>query len=109
MARWIALALLSFTASFAMAATPYRFTATEAVNALKNGSLTAEDYALSLLGRIEERDSTVKAWAHLDRDQVLAQARALDEVPKENRGPLHGVAVGIKDVIYTKGKRCWPT
>ncbi|KAK4219873.1 amidase signature domain-containing protein [Rhypophila decipiens] len=38
----------------------------------------------------------------LDDKHVLEQARALDKVPAEKRGPLHGVAIGIKDVMETK-------
>jgi Asp-tRNA(Asn)/Glu-tRNA(Gln) amidotransferase A subunit family amidase len=34
---------------------------------------------------------------------VLSQARQLDAVPQELRGPLHGVPVGVKDIFYTKG------
>jgi len=41
----------------------------------------------------------VRAWAFIDRDQVLAQARALDRVPARSR--LHGVPVGIKDINDT--------
>ncbi|GIZ43979.1 hypothetical protein CKM354_000718800 [Cercospora kikuchii] len=81
---------------------PFRLTATEAIKAIGAGDLTVEDYARSLLDRIKERDDAVRAWIYLDGDQVLEQARALDRLPKEERGPLHGVAVAIKDVIYTK-------
>ncbi|KXL47304.1 MAG: hypothetical protein FE78DRAFT_128699, partial [Acidomyces sp. 'richmondensis'] len=86
-----------------MTVEPYRFTATEAVQAFKSGSLTVEDYARSILERIRQRDQEVKAWAHLNPSQVLSRAQALDKVPHDQRGPLHGVAVAIKDVIYTKG------
>ncbi|KJX92774.1 glutamyl-tRNA(Gln) amidotransferase subunit A like protein [Zymoseptoria brevis] len=86
-----------------MKADTYRLTAVEALRAFEIGSLTVEEYARSLLNRIEERDHTVKAWAYLNPSEVLEQAKALDKVPKDQRGPLHGVAVGIKDVIYTKG------
>lgn len=86
-----------------MAIEPYRLTASEAIAAISADELSVESYATSLLDHIEQRDATVKAWAHLDRSQVLEQARALDTVPKGDRGPLHGVAVGVKDVIYTKG------
>jgi amidase len=41
----------------------------------------------------------VGAWIHLDPDAVLAQARALDAGPV--RGPLHGLPVGVKDIIDT--------
>lgn len=82
---------------------PFRLTATQAIAHFNDGSLTVEAYALSLLSRIDERDTAVRAWAHLDRAYVLEQARALDCIPREARGPLHGVAVGVKDVINTKG------
>jgi Asp-tRNA(Asn)/Glu-tRNA(Gln) amidotransferase A subunit family amidase len=64
--------------------------------------LTVEAYAKSLLSRIKERDETVKAWAYLSPDFVLERARELDQTPKEKRGPLHGIAIGVKDVILTK-------
>jgi Asp-tRNA(Asn)/Glu-tRNA(Gln) amidotransferase A subunit family amidase len=41
----------------------------------------------------------VRAWAFLDPELVLAQARALDAAPE--RGPLQGVPLGVKDVIDT--------
>jgi len=82
---------------------PYKLTASEALALMKKGDLTVEAYAKSLLARIAERDNIVKAWAYLDPEFVLAQARALDQVPPEKRGPLHGVPIAVKDVILTKG------
>lgn len=38
-----------------------------------------------------------------DTDFILEQARCLDRVPHDQRGPLHGVAVGVKDVMNTMG------
>lgn len=81
----------------------YKLTASEAAAAIKAGSLTVEEYARALLARVEERDSKVEAWAFLDPELVLKQARELDQVPAAERGPLHGVAVGVKDIIYAKG------
>lgn len=81
---------------------PFRLTATQAATQIRSGALSVEDYARSLLARIQERDETVKAWAYLDPDYVLRQARELDSVPLDRRGPLHGVSVAVKDVIYTK-------
>lgn len=57
--------------------------------------------ATALLARIRKRDSAVHAWVHIDADNVLEYAKLLDSVPAENRRPLHGVAIGVKDVIYT--------
>ncbi|KAK8046510.1 glutamyl-tRNA amidotransferase subunit A [Apiospora saccharicola] len=80
----------------------YQLSATQVLARYKDGSLTVEEYARSLLSRIEQRDATVKAWAYLDPEYVIEQAKALDQTPAEQRGPLHGVAVAVKDVIYTK-------
>ncbi|OAA78437.1 glutamyl-tRNA(Gln) amidotransferase subunit A [Akanthomyces lecanii RCEF 1005] len=77
-------------------------TAAEVLGYIRTGDLTVEQYVRALLDRIAERDSQVRAWAYLDRDYVLEQARALDAVPLEQRGPLHGMPIGVKDVIYTK-------
>ncbi|CAG8973089.1 hypothetical protein HYALB_00007566 [Hymenoscyphus albidus] len=81
---------------------PYLLTASEAGTLMKKGDLTVENYAKSLLSRIQERDAQVKAWAYLDPPFVLEQARNLDQIPAEKRGPLHGIAIGVKDVILTK-------
>src|SRR5581483_2949658 len=51
------------------------------------------------LDRIAAREPTVKAWATIDPDHALAQARALDKGPR--RGALHGVPIGVKDIIDT--------
>ena len=60
---------------------------------------TSEAQVTSCLERIAERESEVHAWAFVDAKNALEQARKLDrEAP---RGPLHGVPVGIKDVIDT--------
>jgi len=85
---------------------PYRLTTSEALPLLKSGELTVEAYARSLLARIKQRDHVVKAWAFLDPEFVLEQAKKLDQIPAEQRGPLHGIPVGVKDVIFTKGTFC---
>jgi amidase len=73
--------------------------AARAAEAIQAGDLTSEALVGACLERIAERDATVRAWEHIDRDAALAQARARDaETP---RGPLHGVPVGIKDLIDT--------
>ena len=81
---------------------PFRLTASQAQAKFNDGSLTVEQYAKSLLDRVASRDSTVNAWAYLNPELVLERARELDAIPPEKRGPLHGVAIGVKDVILTK-------
>ena len=73
--------------------------ATEAARRIERGELTSEALVSECLERIAAREETVRAWAFLDRVQALAQARALDRGPR--RGVLHGIPVGIKDVIDT--------
>jgi Asp-tRNA(Asn)/Glu-tRNA(Gln) amidotransferase A subunit family amidase len=71
----------------------------EAAQAIQRGDVTSEALVRDCLARIEERDGIVKAWASYDPDHVLAQARACDAGSRQ--GPLHGVPVGIKDVLNT--------
>ncbi|KAI8961288.1 amidase signature enzyme [Daldinia sp. FL1419] len=81
---------------------PYQFTAAQVIAKIEDGSLTVEEYARSLLARIEKRDDAVRAWAYLDPEYVIQQAKQLDFTPPPSRGPLHGVAIAIKDIMYTK-------
>jgi Asp-tRNA(Asn)/Glu-tRNA(Gln) amidotransferase A subunit family amidase len=73
--------------------------ACEAAKRLAAREITAEQLARACLARIEAREPAVGAWIHLDPDAVLAQARALDAGPV--RGPLHGLPIGVKDLIDT--------
>ena len=52
---------------------------------------------------MRDTDARVQAWAFLDPEHALAQARAADDVRLSGQpvGPLHGVPVGIKDIIDT--------
>lgn len=51
---------------------------------------------------MQERDPVVQGWAYFNPEVILESARQLDAIPADERGPLHGVAVGIKDVFLTK-------
>ena len=73
-------------------------TAVEAVAAIEAGTLTAEKLVRGYLNRIAQRDDIVKAWAHLDPDQAIAQAKAADAT---SGGLLRGIPVGVKDIIDT--------
>lgn len=81
---------------------PWRLTATQALEQISTKKLTIEAYATSLLSRISLRDEHTKAWVYLPRDLIIANARALDAVPFDQRSPIHGLPVGVKDVILTK-------
>ena len=81
----------------------YKLTATEAVQAIASGRLSSVDLVKSCLARIEETDGTVKAWAYIDPELALAQAAECDRIRKAGMaiGPLHGIPVGLKDIIDT--------
>lgn len=74
-------------------------TASEASLLLAAGKLSAERLVAACLERIAAREPMVGAWAYLEPDRALASARALDRMPR--RGPLHGIPIGIKDIIDT--------
>jgi Asp-tRNA(Asn)/Glu-tRNA(Gln) amidotransferase A subunit family amidase len=78
-------------------------TATEAADEIARGTISIEEYSRACLDRIAAADPEIKAFAHLDREHVLAQARALDERRAEGHptGPLCGVPVAVKDIIDT--------
>ena len=77
----------------------HRLSAIEIASRTLSGAVSCEEVARDCLARIEAREPVVQAWSYLDPDAVLRQAKALDRQPK--RGPLHGVPVGVKDVIET--------
>jgi Asp-tRNA(Asn)/Glu-tRNA(Gln) amidotransferase A subunit family amidase len=72
---------------------------------LAAGALRATELVQACLAEIERREPDVGAWAWLDGDHALQQARALDDYRASGRpiGPLHGLPVGIKDIIDTAG------
>ena len=77
--------------------------ASEAARLIRDGIISSEQLVEACLARVREVDKQVQAWAFLDPDHALAQARAADAWRSEGRptGPLHGVPVGIKDIFNT--------
>lgn len=78
--------------------------AAEAAEKIRRGLISSEQLVRSCLGQIERIEEVVQAWAHLDPDYALEQARDADKALQEGifLGPLHGVPVGLKDIIDTK-------
>ncbi len=74
-------------------------TAVEAARLMARRELTAEALVRACLERIAAREAVVGAWKFLDPERALAQARSLDGGPV--RGLLHGLPVGVKDIIDT--------
>ena len=76
--------------------------AVDAADAIRGGRLSSEALVQACLDRIG--DDEIRAWAYLDPDLALVQARELDRIRKSGRatGALHGVPVGLKDIIDTR-------
>ncbi|WP_158744139.1 amidase [Acidisphaera sp. L21] len=81
------------------ALTPDRLTASQASAKLRDRSLTSETLVRACLDRIAERDPAVRAWVYVDAEAAMRQAREADKQPA--RSALHGIPVGIKDMIDT--------
>lgn len=73
--------------------------AVEAARQIAAKKITSEALVGDCLERIAAREGDVAAWEYLDRDAALAQARAADAGPP--RGLLHGLPLGVKDLIDT--------
>lgn len=76
--------------------------AVEALEAMRHGAISAEQYSLALIDRCE-RGKNLNAFITLDHERVLSAARAADKRRKSGAelGPLHGLPVPIKDSINT--------
>jgi Asp-tRNA(Asn)/Glu-tRNA(Gln) amidotransferase A subunit family amidase len=74
-------------------------TAAEIARATTAGEITCEAVTRACLDRIAAREGVIHAWASIDPELALAQARALDHGAA--RGPLYGVPIGVKDIIDT--------
>ncbi len=76
-----------------------QLSATEVAAAIDAGDTSCEAVTRALLNRIEEREPAVDAWEYLNPDAVLNAARKLDAGPP--KGLIHGVPIGVKDIIDT--------
>ena len=77
--------------------------ATELAQRIRDGVVSSVDVVEACLARIRDADADVQAWTFLDPDYAIVQARAADDYRLSGQpvGALHGVPVGIKDIIDT--------
>ncbi|HXP04985.1 MAG TPA: amidase family protein, partial [Stellaceae bacterium] len=80
-------------------------TAMEAAQAIAARKLSPVELMKALLERIARLDPKLNVFIHLDSDAAMGAARAAEaEITSGSlRGPLHGVPVGIKDIIDVAG------
>ena len=69
---------------------------------MRDGSVTAESVANNCLTQIEAKTS-LNAWVHVNKELTLAQAKQADERRRSGKalGALHGIPIGLKDIIDT--------
>lgn len=77
----------------------HKLSACEAASMIADKRITSEALVRACLDQIERREGAVGAWQHLDPEYALQQARALDRGAQ--RGLLHGLPVGVKDLMDT--------
>jgi Asp-tRNA(Asn)/Glu-tRNA(Gln) amidotransferase A subunit family amidase len=75
----------------------------DAARLVAAGALSSEQLVEACLARIRALEPTVQAWQHLDEQHALRQAQERDLARGAGQpcGPLHGVPIGIKDIIDT--------
>lgn len=80
---------------------PEPITITEAAGFVRAGEITPSELLEQCLARIDRYEERVRAWVYLDREGAREQAARLSAELKQGnyRGPLHGIPVGIKDII----------
>jgi len=81
-----------------------KLTAVEAAQAIREGRLSSEALVQSCNDRIAATDEVIKAWSCHDPELALVQAREMDRIRKSGKatGALHGVPVGLKDIVDTR-------
>jgi Asp-tRNA(Asn)/Glu-tRNA(Gln) amidotransferase A subunit family amidase len=79
-----------------------------AAAALRKKETTPADLVRRCLAEIDRREADIKAWVLVDRELALAQAERLGRelAAGADRGPLHGIPVGVKDIFDVAD---WPT
>lgn len=87
-----------------MKAELHTLSAVQAADAIRAGRISSVDLVQSCLDRIAETDERIKAWARLDPERALIQAQEMDRIRKSGKatGALHGVPVGLKDIVDTR-------
>lgn len=86
---------------------PRDLTIVEALDQIKKSKLTSVQLIESCLERIHQREETLHAWISLYEREALEEARRLDKSFQKSGKlkPLHGIPMGVKDIIHVKGMK----
>ncbi len=77
----------------------------EAASAIRKGDMSSEDLTRAFLERIQAHEEMVQAFQWIDSSRALNLARRADEKRRSGAplGSLHGIGIGIKDIVETQG------
>jgi Asp-tRNA(Asn)/Glu-tRNA(Gln) amidotransferase A subunit family amidase len=83
----------------------HRLSLREAAQRIRDCTLTAAELTRACLARCSRLEPQILAWEHLDAERAMEQAEERDAALKAggSAGPLHGVPLGIKDIIDVAG------
>lgn len=86
-------------------ADPIALTARDAAWRIAEGALSSGELVSACLAHIDAHEERIQAWEYLDRERALAEAEQRDRRRRAGLplGPLHGVPVGVKDIIDVAG------
>jgi aspartyl-tRNA(Asn)/glutamyl-tRNA(Gln) amidotransferase subunit A len=75
----------------------------DAAAALRTGSISSADLTSALLERVDKLNPTLGAFIAVTPDSAMATARQADADLRQgfDKGPLHGIPLGVKDIIAT--------
>ena len=103
----VAMIGLPFTAVHRMADNLHYLTIGEAAALIRSRKLSPVELTRAHLARFEALDQKTHAYITVTGDAALARAHAAEsEIAAGNyRGPLHGIPLAHKDIVWTKGVR----
>ncbi len=80
-------------------------TIAEAARQIAAKQLSPVELTRACLNRVHKLDGELSAFVHLTEERALADARAAEAaiMAQGPKGPLHGIPVGLKDIVDTKG------
>ncbi|MGC3968524.1 MAG: amidase family protein [Pirellulales bacterium] len=72
---------------------------------LRRQELTPVDLLTQCLKQIDAFDAEVRAWVTVDREgaRAAAEVAAKELASGVDRGPMHGIPIGVKDIIDVRG------
>ncbi len=78
-------------------------TLTEVAALIKSKQISSEELTQLMLDRIAAIDGKLNSYITIMSEDALVTARTLDKELAEGkyRGPLHGVPIGVKDLLFT--------